>query len=215
MSNSKRYNSNSEGSNRQLYDPVQAVLHGLQGQRSGNFATNPPRSDELLAHLQKNFQREGNSEIFQQMESTIIQASNIKYQGIPCQKEGDNKGRSPSSFYQQASSQPASPRREEEQEKELEVTITPKLKNPKDPKRCYGNFFKHGQNLDGIQGQRGTKNETTSFFKEIALSPDVVNNLTELKNSILLLKEIKNILSSLTQNFVQDKKEMDSIRFMV
>ncbi|MBW0590227.1 hypothetical protein O181_129942 [Austropuccinia psidii MF-1] len=69
------------------------------------------------------------------MESTIIQTSNQEDKGIPCQKKGGKKGRSPSSFYQQASSQPASPRREEAQEKELEEAIFPKLHNPKDPKK--------------------------------------------------------------------------------
>ncbi|MBW0501339.1 hypothetical protein O181_041054 [Austropuccinia psidii MF-1] len=50
ISNSNREKSHSEGSNRHLYEPVQAVLHGLQGQRLENVATNPPRSDELLAY---------------------------------------------------------------------------------------------------------------------------------------------------------------------
>ncbi|MBW0577232.1 hypothetical protein O181_116947 [Austropuccinia psidii MF-1] len=104
--------------------------------------------------------------------------------------------RRPSSFYQQAPSQPISPRREEEQEKELERTIFPKLQDSKNPKRFHGQCLQHGQNLDGIQGQGGTKNETTSFPKEITLSKDVVNTLTEIKNSILPLKEIKNTLLS-------------------
>ncbi|MBW0523731.1 hypothetical protein O181_063446 [Austropuccinia psidii MF-1] len=65
-----------------------------------------------LKHPGKVPQRGGNSEILQWMESTIIQTSD--------QKEGGKQGRSPSSFYQQASSQPTSPRMEEEQEKELE-----------------------------------------------------------------------------------------------
>ncbi|MBW0542549.1 hypothetical protein O181_082264 [Austropuccinia psidii MF-1] len=46
---------------------------------------------------------------------------------------------------------------------------------PKKAKRCYGKCLQHGQNLNGIQGQRQTKNETTSFPKIITLSPDVVN----------------------------------------
>ncbi|MBW0497207.1 hypothetical protein O181_036922 [Austropuccinia psidii MF-1] len=52
-----------------------------------------------------------------------------KDKGVPCQKEGGKQGRSPSSFYQQASSQPTSPRREEEQEKELEETVFLKLQD--------------------------------------------------------------------------------------
>ncbi|MBW0467742.1 hypothetical protein O181_007457 [Austropuccinia psidii MF-1] len=122
-----------------------------------------------------------------------------KAKGIPFQKEGGKQGRSPSCFYQQASSQPTSPRMEEEQEKELEEKIFPKLQDTKNPKGCHGKFFQPGQNLDGIQGQRGTKNETTSFTKEMTLSPEVVNTLTEIKNSILPLKEIKNSLLSLKE----------------
>ncbi|MBW0538562.1 hypothetical protein O181_078277 [Austropuccinia psidii MF-1] len=194
MSDSNRYKSHSEGSNRHLHEPVQAALHSVQGQGLGNVATNPPRSDELLAHPQNVLQRGGNSEILKSMESTIIQTSNKKDQGIPFQKEGGNQGRSPSSLYQQAPSQPTSPRREEAQEKELEKSIFPKLKDLKNPKRCHGKCLQHGQKLDGIQGQGGTNNERTPFTKEINLSPDVLNTLTEIKNSILPLKDIKNSL---------------------
>ncbi|MBW0506863.1 hypothetical protein O181_046578 [Austropuccinia psidii MF-1] len=65
MSNSNRYKSHSEGSNRHLHEPVKAVLHGVQVQGLGNVAKNPPRSDELLAHPQKIPQRGGNSGILQ------------------------------------------------------------------------------------------------------------------------------------------------------
>ncbi|MBW0561709.1 hypothetical protein O181_101424 [Austropuccinia psidii MF-1] len=196
MSDSNRYKSHSEGSNINLHEPVQAVLHSVQGQGLGNVATNTPRSDKLLAHAQNIPQRGGNGVILQWIESTIIQTSNQKDQGIPCQKEGSNQGRSASSFYQKAPSQPTSPRREEEQEKELEKTIFPKVKDSKHPKRFHGKWLQYGQNLDGIQGQGGTKNETTSFPKETTLSPDVVNASTEIKNSIFPLKEIKNSLLS-------------------
>ncbi|MBW0496114.1 hypothetical protein O181_035829 [Austropuccinia psidii MF-1] len=53
MSSSNRYKSHSEGSNRHLYEPIKSVLHGVEGQRLGNFATNPPRSDQLLAYPEK------------------------------------------------------------------------------------------------------------------------------------------------------------------
>ncbi|MBW0542135.1 hypothetical protein O181_081850 [Austropuccinia psidii MF-1] len=103
MSNSHRDKSHSEGSNRNIYEPVQAVLHSVEGKRLGNIATNPPRSDKLLAHSQKVPQRGGNSEIIQWMESTIIQTSTQKDKGLAQQKEGGNQGRSPSSFHQKAS----------------------------------------------------------------------------------------------------------------
>ncbi|MBW0587977.1 hypothetical protein O181_127692 [Austropuccinia psidii MF-1] len=101
------------------------------------------------------------------MESTIIQTLNQKDQGVSCHKDGGNQGRSPSSFYQKAPSQPTSPRREKEQEQELEKTIFPKLQDPQNPKRCNGQCLQHGQNFDGIQRQGGTKNETTPFVRMI------------------------------------------------
>ncbi|MBW0557127.1 hypothetical protein O181_096842 [Austropuccinia psidii MF-1] len=109
------------------------------------------------------------------MELTIIQTSNQKNKGLAQQKEGGNQGRSPSSFYQKATSQPTSPIREEEQERELEETIFPKLQDYKNPKRFHVKCIQHVQNLDGIQEQRGTNNQTIPFPKEITLSPDVVN----------------------------------------
>ncbi|MBW0550695.1 hypothetical protein O181_090410 [Austropuccinia psidii MF-1] len=138
MSNSNRDKLHSESSNRHLYEPVQAVLHNVEGQRLGNVATNAPRSDELLAYPEKIPQRGGNNEILQWIESTIIQASNQEDKGIPCQKERGKQGGSPCSFYQQASSQSASPRSEKEQENELEETIFSKLQDPKNAKRCHG-----------------------------------------------------------------------------
>ncbi|MBW0467171.1 hypothetical protein O181_006886 [Austropuccinia psidii MF-1] len=197
MTNLKRNKSHSEGSNRHFYEPLQAVLHGVQGQILGNVPTNPPRSDKLLAYPEKIPQRGGNSEILQWMESSLIQSSNQEDKGIPSQKEGGKQGRSPSSFYQKASSQRTSPRREEEQGKELEETIFPKLQDPKNPKRCHGQYLKHGQKLYGIQGQRRTNNGKTSFTKELNFSPDLVNMLAEMRNSILPLKDIKNSLLSL------------------
>ncbi|MBW0580698.1 hypothetical protein O181_120413 [Austropuccinia psidii MF-1] len=158
------------------------------------------------------------------MESTIIQTSNQQDQGVPLQKEGGNQGICPSSFYQKAPSQHTPPRREEEQEKELERSILPKLHDSKNPKIGHGKCFQHGQNLDGIQGQGGAK-KTTTFPKEITLSLDVQNNLTEVANSILAPKEIKksllslqerkNTLSYLTKIIIQNKKESDNIKFIV
>ncbi|MBW0593386.1 hypothetical protein O181_133101 [Austropuccinia psidii MF-1] len=51
-SNSNRYKSHSEVSDRHLNEPVQAVLHSVQRQGLGNVASNTLRSDELLAHPQ-------------------------------------------------------------------------------------------------------------------------------------------------------------------
>ncbi|MBW0547619.1 hypothetical protein O181_087334 [Austropuccinia psidii MF-1] len=147
MSNSNRYKSHSEGSDRHLHEPVQTILHSVQGQGLGNIATNTLSSDEVLEHPQKLFQRGGNSEILQWMESTIIQTSNQRDQGVPCQKEGGNQERSPSSLYQQAPSQPTSPRREEEQGKELEKPYLPSYRSQKIQKDAMNNVFNMARTL--------------------------------------------------------------------
>ncbi|MBW0545231.1 hypothetical protein O181_084946 [Austropuccinia psidii MF-1] len=188
-----------EGSKIHIHEPVQAVLHHVQGQGLGNASTNPPRSDELLEHPEKGCQRGGNGEILQWMESTIIQTSDKKDKGITCQKEGGKQAISPNSFYQKAESQPPSPREEGEKGKEFQETIFPKLQDSKNPRRYPGQCIKHCQNLDGIQGQRGTRNETPPFPKEINLSTDVVNTLTEIKDNILSLKDIRSSLLSLKE----------------
>ncbi|MBW0542655.1 hypothetical protein O181_082370 [Austropuccinia psidii MF-1] len=174
-----------------------------------------------MTHPQKVPQRGADNEILQWMESTIIQTSNQKNNGLAQQKEVANQGRSPSSFYHQATSQPTSPIGEKEQEKEFEESIFPNLQDHKNPERCYGKCLQHGQNIDGIQGQRRTKTEAIIFPKEINLSPDAVNTLTEIKSSMLPLKDIKESLSSLkemknsilslTQIVVQNKKEIDNM----
>ncbi|MBW0582065.1 hypothetical protein O181_121780 [Austropuccinia psidii MF-1] len=151
------------------------------------------------------------------MEFTIIQTSNQKDKGIPCQKVGGNQGRSPKLTH--------FPKEGRRTRKELEKTIFPNLQDSKNPKRCHGQCLQHGQNLDGIQGKGGKKNETNSFPKEITLSPDNVNTLTEIEDSILTLKEIKNSLLSLqeidnnfsssTKIIVQNEKDIDNIKFIV
>ncbi|MBW0508597.1 hypothetical protein O181_048312 [Austropuccinia psidii MF-1] len=76
-----------------------------------------------------------------------------KDKGLEQQKEGSKQGRIPSSFYQKATSQPTTPKREDEQEKELEETIFPKLQNSKNTKKLHRQCLQHGQNVDWIPGQ--------------------------------------------------------------
>ncbi|MBW0523219.1 hypothetical protein O181_062934 [Austropuccinia psidii MF-1] len=191
MSNSNRYKSHSEGSDRHLHEPVQAVLHSVEGQGLGNVSTNTPRRDEFLAHPQKIKEYHAKKREATKEEAPV--ASTSKSQANPLPQEGKknkkNNWRKPS---------------------------FPSHRIPKIQKICHGQFLLHGQNLDGIQGQGGEKNETTSFPKEITLSQDVVNTLTEIqngilppkeiKNSLLYLKEINDSLSSLTKIVVQIKK---------
>ncbi|MBW0506451.1 hypothetical protein O181_046166 [Austropuccinia psidii MF-1] len=48
--------------------------------------------------------------------------------------------------------------------------------------------LEHGQKLDEIQGQRQAKNETMQFPKELTLSLDVVNTLTEIQKKYITSK---------------------------
>ncbi|MBW0507666.1 hypothetical protein O181_047381 [Austropuccinia psidii MF-1] len=81
------------------------------------------------------------------MESAIIQTSNQKDQGVPLQKEGGNQGRSPSSFYQKAPSQPTSSRREEEQKKNWRKPNSPSYRIPKIQNNALDNVFKMARTL--------------------------------------------------------------------
>ncbi|MBW0536582.1 hypothetical protein O181_076297 [Austropuccinia psidii MF-1] len=137
MIDSNRYKSHSEGSTGNFHEPVQAVLHSVQGQILGNVAEDIPRSDELLAHPQ----RGGNSEILQWMESTIIQTLNQNDQGIPCQKEGCNQGRSPSSFYQQAPANPLPQEGKNNKKKNWRKPYSPIYRIPKIQKDAMDNVF--------------------------------------------------------------------------
>ncbi|MBW0525786.1 hypothetical protein O181_065501 [Austropuccinia psidii MF-1] len=61
MSHENTDKSHSEGSDTHIHEPVQTVLQILQRKEPGNSATNPPRSDELLANPEGG----GNSDNFQ------------------------------------------------------------------------------------------------------------------------------------------------------
>ncbi|MBW0491222.1 hypothetical protein O181_030937 [Austropuccinia psidii MF-1] len=84
-------------------------------------------------HILKKFPKEEEMVRYSN-EWPIIQASNQKDKGMAQQKEGGKQGRSLSSFYHHAKSQPTPPRVEEEQEKELEETISPRLQDSKNLK---------------------------------------------------------------------------------
>ncbi|MBW0593973.1 hypothetical protein O181_133688 [Austropuccinia psidii MF-1] len=81
------------------------------------------------------------------MESTIIQASNQKDQGIPCQKEGGNQGRSPISFYQQAPSQPTSQEGKKNMKKNWRKPYSPSYRIPKIKKDAMDNVFNMARTL--------------------------------------------------------------------
>ncbi|MBW0558287.1 hypothetical protein O181_098002 [Austropuccinia psidii MF-1] len=89
MSNSNRYKSHSEGSDRHLPEPVQAVLHSVQRQGLGNVASNTPRSDELLAHPQKI--KEYHSKKKEESKEEAPVASTSKPQVNKSPQEGKNK----------------------------------------------------------------------------------------------------------------------------
>ncbi|MBW0556810.1 hypothetical protein O181_096525 [Austropuccinia psidii MF-1] len=108
---------------------------------------NPPRSDELQAHPEKFPQRGGNSEILQLMESTIIQTSDQKYKGMPCQKEGGRQERSPNGCYQQATGQQTSKEGKKKKKKNGRKPYSPGFRIPKIQKYSMENVFNMARTL--------------------------------------------------------------------
>ncbi|MBW0547914.1 hypothetical protein O181_087629 [Austropuccinia psidii MF-1] len=99
MSNSNSDKSYSEGSNRNLHEPIQTILCGLQQQRLGNVAPNTPRSDELLAHPQKEYhskKREASKEEAPVASSSKPQANQPPQEGKKNKKNNWRKPYSPS-----------------------------------------------------------------------------------------------------------------------
>ncbi|MBW0589276.1 hypothetical protein O181_128991 [Austropuccinia psidii MF-1] len=133
MSNPNRDKSHSERSNRHLYQPVQTVLHSVQGHRLGNVATNPPRSDELLAYPENSLKEE-----------VIVRYSNgwnplsskpqiKKIQEYHSQEKEASKEEAPVA----STSKPQSTQLPQEGKKKKKISggnIFPKLQDPKNPK---------------------------------------------------------------------------------
>ncbi|MBW0562185.1 hypothetical protein O181_101900 [Austropuccinia psidii MF-1] len=166
MSNSNREKSHSEGSNRHLYELVQAVLYGVQGERLGNVSTNPPRSDQLLVYPEKIPQRGGNSEILQLMESTIIQASDQEDKGIPFQKERGKKGRGPSSFYQQALTNQLPQEGKNKKKRNLRKPYSPGYRFPRIQKDAMDNVFNMARTLMELKDKEEQRMRQPHFPKK-------------------------------------------------
>ncbi|MBW0590576.1 hypothetical protein O181_130291 [Austropuccinia psidii MF-1] len=75
------------------------------------------------------------------MESTIMQNSNQKYKLVPCQKEGGKQGRSPSSFYKKASSQPNPQEGKKSKEKNWRKPYSPSYRIAKIQKDAMDHAF--------------------------------------------------------------------------
>ncbi|MBW0563536.1 hypothetical protein O181_103251 [Austropuccinia psidii MF-1] len=99
------------------------------------------------------------------MESTIIPASNEEDNGIPFQKEAGKQQISPSTFYQQASSQPTSPRREEEQKNNWRKKYPPSNKIQKIQKDAMDNVFNMARILMEFKDKEEQRMRQTHFPK--------------------------------------------------
>ncbi|MBW0514970.1 hypothetical protein O181_054685 [Austropuccinia psidii MF-1] len=147
MSDSNRYKSHKARSDRHLHEPVQAVIHSVQGQGLRNVATNTPKSDELLKNPQKVPQRGGNSEILQWMESMIIQTSNQKDQGVPCQKEGGNQEEAPVASTSKPQVNPLPQEGKKHKKKNWRKPYSPSYRIPKSQKDAMDIVFNMARTL--------------------------------------------------------------------
>ncbi|MBW0569843.1 hypothetical protein O181_109558 [Austropuccinia psidii MF-1] len=81
------------------------------------------------------------------MESTIIQTSNKKDQGVPCPKEGGNQGRIPISCYQQAQANPLPQEGRKNKKKNWRKPYSPSYRIPKIQKDAMDNVFNMARTL--------------------------------------------------------------------
>ncbi|MBW0501710.1 hypothetical protein O181_041425 [Austropuccinia psidii MF-1] len=149
MINSNRDKSHSEGSNRHLYEPVESVLHSVQGKRLGNVATNPPTSDELLAYPEKLLKEE---EIVRYSNGWNPLSSKPQIKNI---KEYDSKKKEASTEEAPvaSTSRPQAnqlPQEGKNKKKYWRKPYSPSYRIPKIQKRFHEQCLQHGQNLYGI-----------------------------------------------------------------
>ena len=147
MSNSNRYKSHSEGLNRHLHEPIQTLIHSVQGKRLGNVASNTPRSDELLVNPKEVPQGGGNSEILQWMESTIIQTSNKKDQGVSCQKKEETKEEAPVASTSKPQVNPLPQEGKKNKKRNWRKPYSPSYRLPRIQKDAMDNVFNMARTL--------------------------------------------------------------------
>ncbi|MBW0485564.1 hypothetical protein O181_025279 [Austropuccinia psidii MF-1] len=145
---------------------MQAVLHHVQGQGLGNVGTNQPRSYEILENPEEVAQRGGNIEILKWMEYTIIQTSNKKDNGLAQQEKGGKQGRSPSSFYQKASSQPTSQEGKKNKKKNWRKPYSPGYKIPRIQKDSMENVFNIARTMMELKRKERQRRRKTNFPKK-------------------------------------------------
>ncbi|MBW0499382.1 hypothetical protein O181_039097 [Austropuccinia psidii MF-1] len=162
MSHSNTDKSYLEGSYRHINEQVKSVLHSIKRKRLGNPSTNSPSSNELLEDPQELPEGGGNSEILQWMESTIIQTSNQKDKVMEQQKEGGGQGRSPSSFYQQASSQ-STP---QERKKKWKNPYSPSSRIPRIHKYAMENVINMARTFMEFKDKKEQRMRQPSFPKK-------------------------------------------------
>ncbi|MBW0524158.1 hypothetical protein O181_063873 [Austropuccinia psidii MF-1] len=100
------------------------------------------------------------------MDSTIIQASNQEDQGVPCQKERGQQGRSPSSFYQQAPSHPLPQEGKKNKKKNWRKPYSPSYSIPKIQKAAMDNVFNMARTLMEFKGKEEQRMRQPHFPKK-------------------------------------------------
>ncbi|MBW0582426.1 hypothetical protein O181_122141 [Austropuccinia psidii MF-1] len=166
MSNSNRYKSNSEGSDRHLHEPVQAVLHSVQRQRLGNVASNTPRSDALLAHPQNVPHRGGDSGILQWMESTVIQASKKKIKEFHCKKRESSKEEAPVAYTSKPQANQPPQEGKKNKKNKWRKAYSPSYRIPKIQKDAMDNVFNMDRTLMEFKDKEEERMRQSHFPKK-------------------------------------------------
>ncbi|MBW0550670.1 hypothetical protein O181_090385 [Austropuccinia psidii MF-1] len=189
MSNSKMYKSHSEGSDRHLHEPVQAVLHSVQRQGLGNVATNTPRSDELLENPQKEYHAKKTEETKEEAPSQPTS---------PRREEEQEKGLEKTILPDLQDSK--NPRRCQGQCLQ------------------HGQNLDGINQKKGIKNETTSFHKEITLSSDVLNTSTEIQNSTlplkDIKNSLLSIQEMNNNLSSLKRIVVQKHKEIDNIKFM-
>ncbi|MBW0575073.1 hypothetical protein O181_114788 [Austropuccinia psidii MF-1] len=100
------------------------------------------------------------------MESTIIQTSNQKHKGIPCQKEGGNQGRSQVAFTRKPQANPLPQEGKKNKKKNWRKPYSPSYRIPKIQKDAMDNVFNMSRTLIEFKNKEEQRMRQPHFPKK-------------------------------------------------
>ncbi|MBW0504730.1 hypothetical protein O181_044445 [Austropuccinia psidii MF-1] len=104
------------------------------------------------------------------MESTIIQTSNQKYQGVPCQKEGGNQEEAPVAFTSKPQANPLPQEGKKNNKKNWRKPFSPSYMISKIQKDAMDNVFNMARTLMEFKDKEEQRMRQPHFLKKNLVS---------------------------------------------